>query len=361
MTTPRTLMLVSAWADRALRAEVQAGRRPCPEYRYLEENYGVEVLDWSRLNGATRRRSARQSIRHALVALRRARDFDVIFSDGEHVAIPLAIAMRVTGISQPHLVIGHHLSTRAKRPFFRILRAHRGMTRILLHSRRQLEAATAELGIPQARLAFLPYFADDTFWRPRDDGEESLIVTAGREHRDYLTLARACAGLDARVFIAQGSLHSPRSVFLEPEVLPTSFQVGYVDPATLRDWYGRASLVVVPLIPNDFQAGVTTLLEAMAMGKATVVSATAGQRDVVEDGITGILVSPGDAGELRRAIQYLLARPGERMRLGRNARLAVERTFGLQHYGRRLAEHLAEVGRGAAPVEAANPASHSWR
>jgi glycosyltransferase involved in cell wall biosynthesis len=105
----------------------------------------------------------------------------------------------------------------------------------------------------------------------------------------------------------------------------------------LRDWYARAAIVVVPLLPNDFQAGVTTLLEAMAMGKAVVVSATEGQRDIVVDGQTGILVPPGDEASLRDVLRRLLADPAERARLGQNARCAVIEQFSLDRYAYALA------------------------
>ncbi len=351
VTLPRVLMLVSDWVDQQLRADVLAGRRPSPEYLRLAEVNDIELLDWSRLGGARRGRSVRQSLRHVAAALRCLRDFDVVVSDGEHVGVPLALALLRAGRVMPHLMIGHHLTTWKKRPFFKWLRASRSISRILVHSRHQLEQAHRELAIPRSQLAFLPYFADARFWRPLPVAQESLIVSAGREHRDYLTLARACAGLSERVFIAAGSVYSPGAPWRSPEAMPPQFTSEFCDHRALRLWYARARLVVIPLVVNDFQAGVTTLLEAMAMGKATIISATAGQRDIVEDGVTGILVPPEDAGELRRAVRYLLGHPEERARIGENARRAVEAHFDLGAYTGRLAEHLRELS-GARPTAA---------
>ncbi len=342
-TAPHTLMLVSARADGRLRDEVQGQARPRPEFLHLAQTYGVELLDWSQLPAGPNGRSHRQSVRHVIAALRRLKDYEVVFSDGEHLGIPLSLAMRRLGITTPHLTIGHHLTTATKKPFFRWLGADQRISRILVHSRNQLELAQRRLGISGARLAYIPYFVDSAFWRPRPDPEDSLIVSAGLEHRDYLTLARACSGLPERVLIASGSLHSPRARCRMPEVLPPGFEIGFATYGTLRGWYARASLVVIPLMQNDFQAGVTSLLEAMAMGKAVIVTATDGQGDVVEHGVTGLLVPPSDAGELRRVIRWLLAHPAERARLGANARRAVENEFSLEKYTSRLAAHLREV------------------
>lgn len=339
-------MLVSQWADARLRADVAAGRRPEPEYLRLESAMGVELLDWSRLGGSSGRHPA-VSLRHALAGLRRAGDCDVIFSDGEHVGIPLALALRATRLPVAHLVLAHRLSAPAKRSFFTRLHADRGMTRILMHSRRQVDIARRELGIDEQRLAFVPYFADTAFWRPSDLPEESLIVAAGREHRDFLTLARACQIPGVRTFVAAGSLHSPDAQSSRPAVWPAGFEVRFAGYAELRMLYARASVVVVPLLETDFQAGVTSLLEAMAMGKAVVVSAANGHADIVRDGETGILVPPGDPDRLRSEIERLLANPEQRARLGRQARWAVERSYSLEAYVERLRQELVTAGETA--------------
>src|SRR2546428_11547738 len=83
--------------------------------------------------------------------------------------------------------------------------------------------------------------------------------------------------------------------------------------------YGRASVVVEPLLPSGFPFGITAVLEAMSMGKAVVVSATEGLRGAVDDGRTGLAVGAGDVAALRDALGHLMADPGERRRLGENA------------------------------------------
>ncbi|MHB8612391.1 MAG: glycosyltransferase family 4 protein [Candidatus Dormibacteraceae bacterium] len=343
MSQPSVLMLVSARADQQLRQQVADGVRPRPEYLLLEALYGVQLLDWSRIPGQVHVRSRWRSSVHVAAALRRMHGYDVVFSDGEHVGIPLALAMRGLGLTTPHLVIGHHLTSRAKGPLLRNLRAHERMSRIIVHSRLQEDLARGRLGIPEAKLAFVPYSADQEFWRPMGNPEERLVVAAGSEHRDYATMAAACGSLDARVHIAAGSVHSPSSTFRNPARWPANFESGFASYAALRDLYSRASVVVVPVVQTDFQAGVTTVLEAMACGKAVVTTATRGQAGVIRDGITGICVPPGDVSELKQVVQRLLESPGERARLGRAAREAVLEEYGVEAYARRLATHLSEL------------------
>jgi glycosyltransferase involved in cell wall biosynthesis len=55
-----------------------------------------------------------------------------------------------------------------------------------------------------------------------------------------------------------------------------------------------------------------------------VATAVGGLVDAVEDGVTGVLVPPGDPAALREALERLLADPGLRERLGTAARQLVE-------------------------------------
>src|SRR5205085_547437 len=95
----------------------------------------------------------------------------------------------------------------------------------------------------------------------------------------------------------------------------------YVDTAIVyssvqQRYLADADVVVMPLHDVPFQAGVTTILEAMSMGRAVVCSRSHGQGDVLVDGATGVFVPPGSAEVLRTALEALLAGPDRAARLG---------------------------------------------
>jgi len=58
----------------------------------------------------------------------------------------------------------------------------------------------------------------------------------------------------------------------------------------------------------------------MAHGRPVVATRVGGLVDAVEDGVTGLLVEPGDVAGLREAVSSLLADPHRRVQLGRAAR-----------------------------------------
>lgn len=86
-----------------------------------------------------------------------------------------------------------------------------------------------------------------------------------------------------------------------------------------------SKIAVVPSIYNEC-FGITAI-EAMATGRPVIASRVGGLKEVVEDGVTGILVSPGSERELAEAVITLLQDENTRRRMGEKAREVVEKKF----------------------------------
>jgi glycosyltransferase involved in cell wall biosynthesis len=362
---------------------------PRKDYVALIESLRPTVLDRTRVRqsaiGRLTERWLGMAVAQALLAFQQRNGYDTIITDGEHIAIPLALLLKAAGAAITHVTIGHRLSTPKKRLFFRWLRVHSHITRIALHSKLQYEIATSDLGIPKHQLTVIPWQADTSFWHPRPVPEERLVSSAGLEHRDYPTLFRAVDGLDARVVVGAASHWSRQPNTALTTDRPANVSVDAFDYAGLRDVFARSAVVVVPLFDVDFQAGITTILEAMAMGKAVIVTQAAGQTDVIEDrrgGIgrpagrprtlsllrelaeqsgvpvepNGLYVPPSDPAALRRAIEYLLDHPDERARLGAAARRTVERFMSVEHFAARMSAWV----EGARPADDADASDDAW-
>ena len=339
-------MLVSAVVDAGLREEVEAGHRPLPDFLKLERELGVELLDWSRLGVTAGGRSWNRSARQVRVAWPLLDHYEAVFSDGEHLGIPLALALRGFRRGPAHVSIAHHLLTPAKRPFFRLLQAQKGTQALVVHSSAQKERYERELAIDSRLLSVVPYGVDTRFWHPSIGAGDNVVLSPGREQRDHRTLAAACAGLDTDVIVTAGSAHSPASRLHSPDHWPANLSFTGADGDETFDFIDRpfirnpdGTIDHKPGFPGaaiTFAAGITTVLEGMAMGKAVVASATAAIAEVIEDGVTGRLVAPGDQRELRAAVQGLLADHRERLRLGANAREACQAEFSLDRFAERL-------------------------
>jgi glycosyltransferase involved in cell wall biosynthesis len=78
-------------------------------------------------------------------------------------------------------------------------------------------------------------------------------------------------------------------------------------------------------ISSTYEGTPLTLFEAMAAGKAIVSTAVDGCREVLEDGLTGLLVPPRDADALAAALTRVVVEPARRESLARAAREASAR------------------------------------
>ena len=93
--------------------------------------------------------------------------------------------------------------------------------------------------------------------------------------------------------------------------------VGHVPWQQLADWYRRASVFVMPSYYETFGISV---IEAMAFGLPVIATNVGGLPEVVQDGVTGILVPPKNPEALADAIVRLLRDPDLRRRLGNAGR-----------------------------------------
>jgi N,N'-diacetylbacillosaminyl-diphospho-undecaprenol alpha-1,3-N-acetylgalactosaminyltransferase len=104
--------------------------------------------------------------------------------------------------------------------------------------------------------------------------------------------------------------------------LPGVKALGYIDD--LKPLYAASDVVV---LPSDHEGFPYSLLEGAAAGRALIGTDIPGIRCAILNGQTGLLVPPKDQSALTDAIQRLAADPALRSRLGRQARLRVERAF----------------------------------
>lgn len=88
--------------------------------------------------------------------------------------------------------------------------------------------------------------------------------------------------------------------------------------------------VTVSVIPSLSEGLSNTLLESMAAGAPVVATKVGGNPEVVEDGVTGLLVPPRDPGALARAISLLLEDPPMALSLGRAGRQLVAERFSIE-------------------------------
>ena len=116
----------------------------------------------------------------------------------------------------------------------------------------------------------------------------------------------------------------------------------------IAELLGEVDVVVQPsiVLPNGKTEGIpVALMEALASGVPVVATAVSGVPELVEDGVTGRLVPPGDADTLADALVDLQRDPALAARLAEAGRARVLASFDLRTNTRHLAERFVAVAR----------------
>ena len=155
-----------------------------------------------------------------------------------------------------------------------------------------------------------------------------VIVAAGRlaEAKNYPLLIDALALLratiPARLFIlGQGELEGAiRARIAERGLGAAVVLCGFQQ----NPWQfiGKADVFV---LTSHYEGFGNVLIEAMACGVPVVATASAGTRDIVRDGVDGLLVQQHDAAAVAAALAHVLGDDAARHRLAAEARVSARR------------------------------------
>jgi glycosyltransferase involved in cell wall biosynthesis len=129
----------------------------------------------------------------------------------------------------------------------------------------------------------------------RDGPGQAYLLAGGREHRDWVTLRDAAAGVELPVRLGAPNPPADHGAL---EVLPVLSHADYLEQ--LRS----ARALVIPLKDESRNAGLHALLEAFAHGVPVIASRNIATTDYIAEG-AGVLVEAGDVDELREAMQRL--------------------------------------------------------
>jgi len=135
-----------------------------------------------------------------------------------------------------------------------------------------------------------------------DANAKFVIIGEGEEKKELVRLTKKL-GVDKNVFFK-----------------------GYVPFDQLLHWYSNAIVTVLPSISRLEAFGIVQL-ESMACETPVIASKLPGVKEIVEDGITGFLVEPGNTEELADAIIRILSDREKAQRMGKEGRKVVERKY----------------------------------
>ena len=195
--------------------------------------------------------------------------------------------------------------------------------------------------LPGQEILYVPFGVDQDYWRPEPapDSSNYVLAIGNDRNRDWETLVAAWSAdfPPLKIVTTLPVPAGPPNV----EVIRGDWREQVLCDNEIRRLYQGACLVVVPLHETSQPSGQSVCLQAMACGKAVVLSEISGlwDRNLMVDRETVMLVPPANAKALGDAIRELIADAALRERVGTNGRRVIEENLNVDV----MAEALAAV------------------
>jgi len=161
----------------------------------------------------------------------------------------------------------------------------------------------------------------DPDWYPRRDGIGRGVIAAGVSERDLETFALAVRQTQVPAWIVTNGPGPPPDAGPRARVITSGLR-----HLELTQLYAQARVVAIPLRvqwPWNLR-GLTSITDALGMGKPVIVTRTPWLDIDVEALGIGIWVQPGDVNGWRDAITYLDEHADVAQQMGQRARALVD-------------------------------------
>jgi glycosyltransferase involved in cell wall biosynthesis len=308
------------------------------------QQYGIEVdilpyEQYSILNKIGNKFKLGNHLDQQVRAFLRFSKYDLVYSACQENTLFLSILRNIGIFRKPIIAIVHHPIYKSRRSDIFV----RGHDKLLCLSKSVLGELEKEFHIDKEKICILDWGIDLPFYDNEKNGsavesENSFIVSAGKTERDHDTLAQAFFEIDYPLKIYCSAQSAPVVSGLTSNItVQLNRSDSAISYAELLTEYEKAYAVAIPLTNTNSLAGLTSLLDAMAMRKAVIMTKNSRiNLDIEKEGI-GIWVDPGDIGGWRHAMNYLLAHPQEAKQMGNRGYYLCKNKYNLEIFSSNLA------------------------
>ena len=233
-----------------------------------------------------------------------------------------------------------------------VLRAVRRLSSELVAIAPSSAATLSRLGIP-SRCVLNPIRLEPNGHRTRLSSAGLRLVFVGTygqnkgcpELIDALAEVRA-SGVDATLRLIGREQYRGEEDLLRRRVSAHGLDgavefAGVIPPQRLGACYEAADALC---LPSRKEALPMVVLEAMAFSLPVIATPVGGIPDLVEDGVTGLLIEPGDVHGLAKAIRFLAEDPDQRTKIGEAARARIRAAAGPDVVAAQWRDLYAEAG-----------------
>jgi glycosyltransferase involved in cell wall biosynthesis len=337
-----------------LKQRIAAGEHPNMEVFDLACKLKAEIID---TNLATQSRSFLvrvgyffgQPLGLALLAWQRRGDFDLFYVGSEKIGILVAALFKFVNRRPRLIILNHYLSNPKKAFLFSRLRLQNTVDALICLNEYQATFLERDLAVSPRKVVRVQYGAmvDGAFFLPRvqEGDKQQYVLSVGRENRDYATLFEALRNSQMRAKIVASGMRDSRAYrnTIADGRLHNVETLEHISYTELRNLYGDCAFVAIPMHNVDYPAGMTAIMEAMAMGKAVIATYSRGIEEFIDNAVTGFWTEPGNPIALREKMLFLWNNPKLTIEMGKRARESVQSRVDLIRFVEELESILTSL------------------
>ncbi len=315
-------------------------------FKYFPENTKIDVIDiksfdfWEKVE----KNKLHFHIVQAIKAIFKIRKYDIVISHGMPSGILLALFRRIFKTKAKHIVfdIGSFNSAAETGKVLKLNQfASKSIDGLIYHTSKQIEYYEKFYPWLVEKSKFIPFGTDVKYFK-RDENKkvkpEDFIISIGRDTRDFETMIKAFENVKSDIKL---KMIGPT---VDLKINDKRIEIiGETPKRKLNLEIQKARFAILPLEYKKFSFGQMTLLQQMYYGKAIIVSKVPSVIDYIEDGETGILYEPENVKDLSDKIKLLIEDDNLRKRIGKNAKIAVEKKYNEKRMGQEVYQFVKEI------------------
>jgi glycosyltransferase involved in cell wall biosynthesis len=278
--------------------------------------------------------------------------FDAIYAV-THNGLELLIFLRALRLYKKPIVVWHHSAIVVPENKFRKFISmifYKGIDKAFFFSQPLLDASVKTGKISRESAHLIHWGADISFYDLliKNRAKSSVFISTGRERRDFITLIRAFNQTAASCNIyttAEGGFGIDYTTLLSQESINPNIRLSIVNAKhiELAKIANDAYAILISCLNYPYTLGLTSLVEAMALGLPVITTDNPYYPIDVEKENIGIKVPHGDVEAWVKAILFLSAHPDQANEMGDNGRRLAEKQYNLNLFTEEIASILLTI------------------
>ena len=309
------------------------------------EQYGYDIIWHDQIHVYKR---VQDTLKATWKILTCRQHYDTLYATHTRGIEPV-ILLHALGLYRKRIVVWHHKPVVKAKNWLREALArlfYKGMDHMIFFSEKLIRDSIKSAKADPARMSMVHWGADLAFYDSlRPDGESPCpFISTGKELRDYKTLTEAFNHTGAALTLY--TQKEQQGTFTNLEIkdnIDLNFGTRLM-PYELSLLVAQSECVCICCKPSNYTVGLTTVVEAMALGKPVLCTRNLQMPMDLEAEGCGIWLEPYDREGWERAIRYITGHPEEAREMGRKGRLLAEKYYNVQQCAREVAPLLLPRG-----------------